>query len=82
MNVSETYNRNLEIARIRRENPMCDDAPEKFGAMPLEEAKMRYPHFFMEEDDWRLPTKDDSPSLERFLDQAETIYVKSTESVS
>ena len=34
--------------------------PEKFGGIPLEEAKRLYPHFFKPEDDWRLPTIEDS----------------------
>lgn len=79
---SEKLTRYLEIQRIRKTNPFCDDAPEKFGAMSVQDAILKYPHFFLEEDDWRLPTKDDSPSLEKFLDQAEAIYVKSTESIS
>lgn len=71
-----------EIQKIRRENPFCDAAPELFGAMSVQDAQIKYPHLFLEKDDWRLPTKDDSPSLEKFLDQAEAIYVKSTESIS
>lgn len=82
MNASKTYDRNSEIARIRQENPFCDAAPEIFGAMPIEEARLRYPWFFMAEDEWRLPTKDDTPTLEKFLDQAEAIYVEATGTIS
>lgn len=68
--------KNSEIERIRQKNPMCSDAVEKFGAIPIEEARLRYPWLFLEE--WRLPTKDDTPNLERFLAQAEEIYIKNT----
>lgn len=43
-----------ELAKIRTENPFCDAAPEIFGAMTLEDARKKYPHFFRAEDDWRL----------------------------
>jgi hypothetical protein len=82
MNASKTYDRNSEIARIRQENPMCHDAIEKFGAMPIEEARLRYPWFFMAEDEWRLPTKDDTPTMKKFLDQVEAIYVEATGTIS
>lgn len=45
---------------LRRSNPFCYHAPEIFGMMTLEQAKEAYPHFFELEDNWRLPTPEDS----------------------
>lgn len=42
--------------RIEKENPFCDAAPGLFGAMPIEEARRKYPELFPKDQEWRLPT--------------------------
>ena len=53
-----------EVEKIRRENPFCNNAPEIFGAMPIEEARKKFPELFLPQDEWRLPTIEDSKNPE------------------